>query len=219
MTATEKFADGTVPSGSFVTGEPFGVEFAWVVVELAPAGILVSDDGGRILMANREVENLFGYGRDTLVGAQVDSLLAPRSRQAHRARRSEYAAAPTARSLGIGRAPFGCHADGSEFPIEINVSRVATVESSATVVVIRDVRKQRANQQVARATLIRDDNERVAAGLPAAVINHVFRCGLDIASVLGSNPLENAVSERLYDVIDELDAVIREIHHDICGRR
>src|SRR5438876_12419011 len=52
-------------SGQGVASDVMDVGFAWVIVELAPDGILVTDDAGTILMANRQVEARFGYDRDT----------------------------------------------------------------------------------------------------------------------------------------------------------
>ena len=47
---------------------------AWVVMELAPDGVLVNDDYGRIMMANRHIETLFGHDRDSVIGMQVERL-------------------------------------------------------------------------------------------------------------------------------------------------
>jgi PAS domain S-box-containing protein len=219
MAPTEKPRGGTVASpASSVTPEALGIGFAWVIVELAPDGILISDDRGRILMANRHVEELFGYDRDTLVGAQVEGLLPARSRRAHETHRADYAAAPTMRPMGVGLDLFGCHADGSEFPVEISLSRVATDQGAATVVVIRDVTQQRASERAARATLTLDEDERIAAELNDGVIQHIFASALTLASVLSRNRLEDVIAGQLHVVIDELDAGVREIRNTIFAR-
>ena len=128
-----------------------GLGFAWTIVELAPDGILVCDDDGTILMANRHVEALFGYDRDALVGAKVERLLPNALRLAHQAHRARYVSAPTTRPMGMGLDLLGRHADGTEFPIEISLSPVNTGHTEAIVVVIRDVSQQRAHERNARA--------------------------------------------------------------------
>ena len=139
--------DLTGSAASSVPADTLGIGFAWVIVELAPDGILVSDDGGRIMMVNRQVEDLFGYDHDTLIGTNVESLLPARLRRAHETHRANYEAAPALRPMGVGLELLGCRSDGSEFPIEVSLSPAATEHGIATVVVIRDVTEQRALEQ------------------------------------------------------------------------
>jgi len=91
---------------SSVGAEAFGL--ACAIVERAPDAILVCDEHGRIMMANSQVEGLFGYDRDALVGAQVEMLPA-RLRSAHEPHRANYAIAPTRRPMGAGLELFGRH--------------------------------------------------------------------------------------------------------------
>ena len=61
-------------TGPLPGAKALGDGFGWVVVELAPDGILVVDQGGTIVLANRRVEDLFGYARDALVGHFAEEL-------------------------------------------------------------------------------------------------------------------------------------------------
>lgn len=196
-----------------------GTGFAWVIVELAPDGILVSDDDGRIVMANRHIEALFGYDRDALVGARVETLLPERLRGAHETHRASYTATPALRPMGVGLELFGCHADGSEFPIEVSLSPAATEQGIATVVVIRDVTEQRRLELAARASSALDQSEQLAADLHDKVIGQLFTCGLTIGSVLGRSDLDGHVATQLRDVIDELDTAVREIRNTVFAPR
>ena len=60
----------------------------WAVFDAAPDGIVMADEAGQILLANRQVEQLFGYGRGDLLGRSVDDLLPESLRQVHRAHRT-----------------------------------------------------------------------------------------------------------------------------------
>ena len=155
-----------------------GFGFAWAIVELAPDGILVGDAHGHIMMVNRQVEELFGYRRETLIGAPVETLLPARLRNAHEAHRANYATAPTVRPMGTGRKLFGRRANGSEFPIEVSLSPAPTDHGVVTVVVIRDMTEHRAiaDEQAA----LRRTATLVAQGAPpeelfAAVTEEVGR--------------------------------------------
>ncbi len=198
--------------------ESLGLGFAWTIVELAPDGILVSDEDGVILMANRHVEALFGYDRDALVGAKVERLLPNGVRLAHQAHRDGYVATPTTRPMGAGLDLLGCHADGTEFPIEISLSPVNTGHSVAIVVVIRDVSEQRARERNARETLASDEEDRIGAVMHDRVIGHLFGSGLNLAAVLSSKQLDESMSGRLHEVIADLDTAIYEIRNAIFQR-
>ena len=54
------------------------IGFAWVIVELAPDGILVCDEHGRIVVANHRIEEVFGYQREELVGTRLECLMTTR---------------------------------------------------------------------------------------------------------------------------------------------
>ena len=166
-------------------------------------------------MANSQVEELFGFDRDALIGQPVETLLPPRLRQAHEAHRVDYATAPMLRPMGAGLKLLGRHADSSEFPIEISLSPIAADHGLATVVIIRDVSKQRDLEAAAQAGFALDDHERIAAELHDRVIGHLFASALTLASVLGRNTLDDGVTRRLHDVIDELDTATREIRNTV----
>jgi len=53
--------------------------------ENAPEGIIVTDRNGRIQRVNRGFIEIFGYGRDELVGFEVDNLIVPREYRAEAA--------------------------------------------------------------------------------------------------------------------------------------
>jgi PAS domain S-box-containing protein len=197
------------------SAKALGIGFAWVIVELAPDGILVTDDDGRILLANRHIEQLFGHDRDTLIGAHVESLVPARSRHVHEEHRASYITAPAIRAMGAGLELFGSRADGTEFPIEISLSPAATDHGPATIVVIRDVTDQRALEQSARALSELKNHDRIAGDLHDRVIGHLFGCGLTLASVLGRHNLDHRMTEQLHDVIDELDNAIRHIRNTV----
>ena len=200
-----------------IASNALGADFAWVIVELAADGILVSDDDGRIMAANRHIEALFGYDRDELIGARVETLLPHRHRGAHETHRASYTAAPALRPMGVGLQLFGCHADGSEFPIEVSLSPAATEQGIATVVIIRDVTQQRELELAARDTSALEQSEQIAAELHDRVISRLFSSGLTLGSILSRSDLDDHLQHQLGEVIDELDTAVREIRNTVFG--
>ena len=52
-------------------------------LELAPDGVLIIDERGEILLVNRQVEDLFGYTREELLGQPAELLIPERYRPQH----------------------------------------------------------------------------------------------------------------------------------------
>ena len=125
------------------------------LVDAAPDGVLMADEHGRILFANRQVEELFGHDRRELIGRSVDDLLPEPLRQVHRAHRTRYRAEPHVRSMGAGLMLFGQRADGTEFPVEISLSPLPSDDGLRVVAVVRDVserlRAEAADREVREA--------------------------------------------------------------------
>jgi hypothetical protein len=69
---------------------------------------------------------MFGYTRNELLGSPVDLLVPERFRDRHPAHRTGYAREPRVRSMGEGRELYGLRKDGTEFPVEISLSPLAT---------------------------------------------------------------------------------------------
>lgn len=186
---------------------------AWVIVELAPDAIMVVDEHGHIVLANRAAEVMFGYDRDALVTLGVDALVPDGRRQAHRGQRAVYDSAPQSRPMGLGLDLWARRADGSEFPVEISLSSVTFGDGPRVVAIVREVTGHRASEQVAREQLVLADQERIGADLHGRVIERLFAAGMGIQSVLGR--VEHPVAERLVSVIEELDDAIREIRSTV----
>jgi PAS domain S-box-containing protein len=203
----------TLNSVSSMTSAPtgrLGAHFARVIVELAPDAILVVDQAGRIELANRCAEDMFGYGRDTLLGLGVEALIPARLGAAHRAHRSDYAASPTSRPMDGGLDLWARRADGREFPVEISLSPITLGDGTRVVVTVHDASQRQANERALRDRLgLAEDRTSSAADLHQFVIDRLFTAGLGIASVAGHVASDQA--ERLGVVADELDRAIQTI--------
>jgi PAS domain S-box-containing protein len=105
--------------------------------ESSPDATLVTDALGRITMLNPQLERLFGYSRAELLGQTVELLVPERFRDTHVTHREDFRRQPQMRAMGAGLELFGKRKDGSEFPIDIQLSPVAGTELVLSV--IRDV--------------------------------------------------------------------------------
>ncbi len=114
------------------------------LLEAAPDAIVIVDQQGLISLVNSQMENLFGYPRESLFGQSVDILVPERFRVKHGGHRADYFSAPRVRAMGIGLELYGLRQDGTEFPVEISLSPVEAAEGLLVAAAIRDItaRKQ-----------------------------------------------------------------------------
>jgi PAS domain S-box-containing protein len=96
------------------------------------------DRAGNIMLVNTEMERLFGYARDEMVGQTVDILLPTNLRARHVEHRRQFTAHPSRRTAN-GRNLSGRRKDGTEFPIEVGLNPVQTHEGSPVLGVIVDL--------------------------------------------------------------------------------
>lgn len=109
------------------------------LVESAPDAMVVVDGAGRILLANRQTEALFGYAREQLTGQPIELLVPERFRDVHTHDRRDYIDSPVLRPMGLGRALHARRYDGTEFPVEISLAPLHLADGIAVAAVVRDV--------------------------------------------------------------------------------
>ena len=114
-----------------------------MAVEAAPSAMLMVESRGRITMVNRQVETLFGYRREELVGQSVELLVPERFRPRHPVHRDAFFRGPEARAMGAGRDLFGRRKDGTEVPIEIGLNPIETPEGLVTLASIIDITERK----------------------------------------------------------------------------
>ncbi len=107
--------------------------------EALPNGMMIVNERGVIMMANAQIEQIFGYPRTELVGRTVDALLPERYRGGHGASRDAFFAHPTTRPMGLGRELFGLRRDGREVPVEIGLSPLRTRDGNFVLSSIVDI--------------------------------------------------------------------------------
>ncbi len=121
--------------------------------DAVPDALIVVDRDGRIVMANRQAEHLFGYPAQALAGVEIEILLPEEARGRHRAYRADYMAKPRVRPMGAaGQTLVGLRADGTRFPVEIALSPIDSDRTPRYLASVRDISEtQRSRQALVRA--------------------------------------------------------------------
>jgi PAS domain S-box-containing protein len=125
-------------------------ELARTLLDLAPDATVVVDPAGKIVFANAQVGQTFGYGPAELIGRPVEVLLPQRFRESHPGHRARFGSKPKLRPMGAGLALHGLHKNGSEFPVEISLSPVSSPSGALVVAAVRDatLRQEKEDQLV-----------------------------------------------------------------------
>jgi PAS domain S-box-containing protein len=99
---------------------------------------------GAISLVNAQVEALFGYRRDELLGRRIEILVPECLRAREALRRSAQQTRRRTRPAGPGLDLFGLHKDGREFPVEVSLSPLETPDGTLLIAAIRDVSDRKA---------------------------------------------------------------------------
>jgi PAS domain S-box-containing protein len=130
--------------------------------------MLVADQGGVIVLVNRQTEILFGYQQEELLGRPVEVLIPERFRERHRGHRTNFFSEPQVRPMGVKLQLFGLRKDGTEFPVEISLSPIETAEGILVTSAIRDIteRKLVEESRLRLATIVESSDDAIISKSP-----------------------------------------------------
>ena len=137
------------------------------LLETAPDAMVIIKETGEIVLANRQVERLFGYPRKALMGQPIEKLLPKALHGNHRRHREQYLRQPAIRPMSERRDLYGQHKDGATIPLEISLSPLRTGDGLLISTAIRDISEhKRLENELCR---YRDHLEALVAERTAAL--------------------------------------------------
>ncbi len=140
---------GTLLISELVQREPRSSRFNFQeLLEGAPDAMIVIDDRGLINVINKQVENLFRYGREEVLGKSVNELIPDFFGADKFTSRLEGCSNRRDEALFSEHHVWGLRKDGARFPVEINISplKMPANDRGIAVLAIRDIAKYREAQ-------------------------------------------------------------------------
>lgn len=190
-------------------------------LEYAPDATLIVDADGKIRLLNAQAERLFGYYREELIGQPVEKLVPVRYRGRHVGERRGYYADPHVRPMGVGLELNGLRKNGSEFPVEISLAPITTVEGRFVACSIRDSSERKAFETRLRELNAALEKANRAKDQFLATMSHELRTPLNaIIGFTGTllmklpGPL-NAEQERQLEIVQSSARHLLSLINDI----
>ncbi|WP_171016128.1 EAL domain-containing protein [Ramlibacter sp. 2FC] len=120
---------------------------AEAMVDASPDGLLLVDQDGTVLSANRAMHELSGYAPDELIGQPVERLLPVEARLPHQELVRDYFSEPQARRMGPVRQFELLRKDHSLVTVDIALGQAQLMGRACAVVLVRDMTAYRQLQE------------------------------------------------------------------------
>lgn len=190
-------------------------------MEAAPNAIAIVDAQGKLVFANQQIQNVFGWRCDELLGKNIDILVPRHTRSQHQRYRQSFADERRPRAMGMGRDLYGLRKDGSEVPIEIGLNPIHTPQGLRIVSTIVDLTERYIAQQKLRDvnTRLQSKNAEleqfvytVSHDLKAPLVSIAgFAKKLAMREELQVDPQSARYLERVLHNVDKMESLIKDL--------
>lgn len=118
------------------------------ILDAATDSIITASSEGTIIQVNRATEKLFGYRESELIGQDLTLLMPNQVAQRHHIMMQRYDSPATRSVIGQERVVMARRKDGSEFQVEISISRFRLHDTVMFTGIIRDITEGVHNQRM-----------------------------------------------------------------------
>ena len=196
------------------------------LLESASQAVLAHDRAGRIRLVNASAGTMFGYSRDELMALTIGSLVPQALREQHERQRADWFAAPQTREMGVGLELIGRRKDGSEFPVAVSLSHIATKDGPLGVCFVIDITErkkseaallkyqQELQQLTARLLSMQEaETELLARDLHDDLSQKLAALGMEASVLVKALPnSSNSLKDRLRDLGQKISDLSDEVH-------
>ncbi len=161
-----------------------------IVSETAIDAIISINRQGKMIFQNLATERMFGYSLNELTDKSLEVLIPERFREAHRSGVKRIAQGGEIKLIGKTVELSGLRKDGSEFPIELSLSKYNTDEGVFFTGIIRDI-SERKRTETERDNLLNILGERLKE----------LSCMYGVTQAIGRNQTIDEIFREIITVI------------------
>ena len=184
------------------------------LLESAPDPLVAVNGDGRIVVVNAQAEKTFGYRRQELLGQPMDILVVERLREKCSEYRTRFFKGPRKPAMGATLELYGLRKDGSEFPVEINLSLLETEEGLWGSAAIRDLTERRKLENQFRQAQKMESVGTLAGGI-AHDFNNLLTVILSYSSTLAEElngeSKQQRAAEQIHQAAERGAALTRQM--------
>lgn len=114
------------------------------VLDTVGEGIITIDSDSTIVVVNQEVQNIWGYTQDELIGKKIELLMPKKYRERHAEGLKRFIETGVPRIMGRRLELEGLRKDGSVFPLEIRMAETTVEDRLLFTAAVRDVTDRKA---------------------------------------------------------------------------
>ena len=135
------------------------------VVESAANGVLIIRQDDTISLVNREVERMFGYVRDELLGQPVESLLPTWPDVKQQENSTAVYVKQDPQPVRVNRVLYGLRKDGTTFPVELDLTPIRLPSVVSLLMLVNDMTVSRRTDEA-----LRESEQRVELAVQAGQV-------------------------------------------------
>ncbi|MES2130464.1 MAG: response regulator [Pseudomonadota bacterium] len=177
------------------------------ILSIADDAIICVDHRFEIILFNQGAERLFGWSAAELRGKSLNLLLPERYRAEHGAHIMQFTKSnASARQMGERRSIYGCRKDGSEFPAEASISKLASDTGLIYTVILRDISVRKAYEHELELAKETAEAAMMAKSMFLANMSHEIRTPLNAVIGMTSLLLATHVDDEQRDYAETIRA-------------
>lgn len=169
------------------------------LLESAPDGMVIVNAKGEIELVNQQLQKMTGYLPDDLTGQPVEVLI-PERFEAHKQQRSSYVENPRVRMMGERLELYVQCKDGSELPVEISLSPLATEDGLMISAAIRDITERK----LAEAAL--HESHQLISAVIDVPTDMIYIKGIDGRFILANSVMQKYFGVPMEEIIGKTNA-------------